>query len=169
MPAAVPAGRTIESAVDAWATSSAGQKRRPGRQTIQGGANVAMFTAVTPSSATIHGHDSVWTTSQTSAYDASDGRKKTNVPAITATATRIRATRFQFTRRCSLKSVVVEVHVPRHAVLQRVDGGERGDREAETGHDRRCHQADPEPAARQPPPGRREMCEAGEDVNGQGA
>src|SRR5690242_10936428 len=111
MPAAVPAGSTIESAVDACVTSSAGQKRRPGRQTIHGGANVAMFTAVTASRATIHTHDSVWTTSQTSAYDASDGRKKTNVPAIAAIATRMRATRFQLTRRCSLKSVVVEARV----------------------------------------------------------
>src|SRR3954471_4190586 len=106
MPAAVPAGSTIESAVDAWVPWSAGQKRSPGRTTIHGGANVAMLSATAASSATIHGQDSVWTTSQASVYDASDGSEETNVADNAAIPTTTSARRFQFPRRCSLKALV---------------------------------------------------------------
>src|SRR5262245_43285753 len=53
MPIAAPPGATIESAVEAWVIISAGQKRRPGSATIQGGANVQRLSAVAAIRATI--------------------------------------------------------------------------------------------------------------------
>src|SRR4051794_5398399 len=170
MPAAVPARSTIESAVDAWVTWSAGQNRSPGRTTIHGGANVAILSATAASSATIHGQDSVWTTSQTSVYDASDGRKKTNVPATAAMPTTISARRFQFTRRCSLKALVaVDARVRGDAVLQVVDCGQDCDRKREPGRDRPGDEGDPQSATRQPAPRRGQAREPGQDVDRHGA
>ncbi len=65
-PAAGPPGTTKERAVDACVSRSAERNERPGSTTIQGGANVAIFTVSTTSRAAIHCQESVLTTAQTS-------------------------------------------------------------------------------------------------------
>ena len=53
-------------AVDAWVTTNAWRKGRPGSAAIQGGANVTRFRAVAPASSAMSVQESVLTTSQTS-------------------------------------------------------------------------------------------------------
>ncbi len=66
IPTATPAGATYVEAVEAWVTTNAWRKRRPGSAAIQGGANVARFSRVAPRRRAMSVHESIVTAPQTS-------------------------------------------------------------------------------------------------------
>ena len=66
IPTATPPGATYVEAVEAWVTTNAWRKRRPGSAAIHGGANVTRLRIVAPARSAMSFHDSPLTTPQTS-------------------------------------------------------------------------------------------------------